>query len=237
MSENLFDTYIEFSYSKLNITTFNKKSGGIEHSHEKDYKIYFFNNEELKFNKLSTIVEKNILEVEKLINKFIKDVYLIIETPETTSIKLSVTKNNEGKKINKKNIMYLIQDGKQQILKLNKSISIIHIIVENYNLDNVNYKFLPLDIKCKNFSIDINFICFPKNLLENFEQLFLKQQIYINQFICSNYLKKFNFENKEQNICQVGRKIVNGFNKQEVVSIPKTIKKHGFFEKLFHFFG
>ena len=46
--------------------------------YEKDYKIYFFNNEELKFNKLSTIVEKNILEVEKLINKFIKQCQVVL---------------------------------------------------------------------------------------------------------------------------------------------------------------
>ena len=32
------------------------------------------------------------------------------------------------------------------------------------------------------------------------------------------------------------KEIVEGINKQEVVSIPKTIKKTGFFEKLFHFF-
>ena len=32
------------------------------------------------------------------------------------------------------------------------------------------------------------------------------------------------------------RLIVEGINKQEVVSIPKILKKKGFFEKLFHLF-
>ena len=66
--------------------------------------------------------------------------------------------------------------------------------------------------------------------------MFLKQQIYVNQFVCSNYIKTFNFTNKEQNICECAKDIVQGANKQEVVSIPKELKKKGFFEKLFHFF-
>ena len=132
--------------------------------------------------------------------------------------------------------MYLIQDAKQQILKSRLDIRVLHIIVENYVYDNVEYKFLPLERKCKKFSIDVKFICFPKNLLKNFEQLFLKQQIFINQFICLNYVKTFNSEYNEKNICELAKDIVNGVNKQEVVSIPKIIKKTGFFEKLFHFF-
>ena len=41
---------------------------------------------------------------------------------------------------------------------------------------------------------------------------------------------------KKKNICEKGKEIAEGINKQEVVSIPKNIKKSGFFEKLFHFF-
>jgi len=133
--------------------------------------------------------------------------------------------------------MYLIQDAKQQILSTNLNLEIIHIVIDNYILDNVIYKYLPLDINCKNFSLDLQFICFPKNLIKDFEELFLKQQILINRFICSNYVRKFNFENRDLDICQKGREIEKGINKQEVVSVPKIIKKTGFFERLFHFFS
>ena len=106
----------------------------------------------------------------------------------------------------------------------------------NYALDNYEYKFLPLNKRCKKFSIDLKFICFPKDVIRNFEQLFSKQQILINKFICSSYVRAFKFENGKDNICELGKNIAKGINKQEVVSIPKTIKKSGFFEKLFHFF-
>ena len=235
MSKKNFHIYLEFSHTELNIAAFNKINNKLEYSNQKLYKSYF-NNNELNFDILQNFVEANILEVEKAIGEFVKDIYLMIETPQSTSINLSVLKNNEGNKITKQDVMYLIQDAKQQILKSNSTIEIIHIITENYNLDNVNHNFLPLDINCKKFSIDIKFICFPKDLLRNFEQLFLKQQIFINKFICSNYVKTFNSKNNEKHICEKGKEIVEGINKQEVVSIPKIIEKTGFFEKLFHFF-
>ena len=235
MSKKNFHIYLEFNYTELNIAAFNKINNKLEYFNQKLYKSYF-NNNELNFDILQNFVEKNILEVEKAIGEFVKDIYLMIETPQSTSINLSVLKNNEGNKITKQDVMYLIQDAKQQILKSNSAIEIIHIITENYNLDNMNYNFLPLDTNCKKFSIDIKFICFPKDLLRNFEQLFLKQQIFINKFICSNYVKTFNSKNNEKHICEKGKEIVEGINKQEVVSIPKIIEKTGFFEKLFHFF-
>tara|TARA_B100000315_G_C14580533_1_gene590236 strand:- start:345 stop:1055 length:711 start_codon:yes stop_codon:yes gene_type:complete len=235
MSKKNFHIYLEFSHTELNIAAFNKINNKLEYSNQKLYKSYF-NNNELNFDILQNFVEKNILEVEKAIREFVKDIYLMIETPQSTSINLSVLKNSEGNKITKQDVMYLIQDAKQQILKSNSAIEIIHIITENYNLDNMNHNFLPLDTNCKKFSIDIKFICFPKDLLRNFEQLFLKQQIFINKFICSNYVKTFNSKNNEKHICEKGKEIVEGINKQEVASIPKIIEKTGFFERLFHFF-
>ena len=79
-------------------------------------------------------------------------------------------RNNEGKKIIKEDAVYLVQDAKQQILKSNQDLGILHIIVENYVLDNVQHKFLPLNQKCNNFSIDVKFICFPKDLLKLMEE-------------------------------------------------------------------
>jgi len=86
----------------------------------------------------------------------------MVETPESISINLSLIKDNEEKKIQKKNVQYLIQDAKQQILRSYYNKKIIHIIVSNYVIDNVAYNYLPLDINCKKFSIAIQFICFQR---------------------------------------------------------------------------
>ena len=95
---------------------------------------------------------------------------------------------------------------------------------------------MPINQKCKKFSIDIKFICFPKDLKKNFEDLFSKHQININRFISLNYLNEFNFINIDKKNCERGRDIIKGINKQEVVLVPKELKKKGFFERLFHLF-
>ena len=75
-----------------------------------------------------------------------------------------------------------------------------------------------------------------KDFSQTFEKLFSKQQIFINRFICLNYIKTLAHINKGQNICEQGKSVVKGINKQEVVSISREPKRKGFFEKLFHFF-
>mgnify|MGYP001176496207 CR=1 FL=1 len=61
-------------------------------------------------------------------------------------------------------------------------------------------------------------------------------QITIEKIICSNYAKSFIDDSNVKNISQIGHKLKHGFNKQEVVIVPKKIEKKGFFEKLFHLF-
>ena len=168
MSEKKFEIYFEFNYLGLNLAAFGKTSGKLEYYKEQNYKSYFDNYKELNFEKLDELLEANILAIEKSTEEFVGDIYLIVETPQSTSIKLSVTKNNEGNEIIKEDAMYLVQDAKKQLLKSNQDLEIIHIIVENYVLDNIQYKFFPSEKKCTKFSIDIIFICFPKDLLKSF---------------------------------------------------------------------
>ena len=236
MSEKNFDIFLEFNFSKLNLAVFDNLNDKIIYYKEQPYESFSSNKQEINFSSLESFLEKEILELEKKVNIFVKNVCLIIETPQSIEIDLSIQKNLEGKKIVKEDAMYIVQDAKQQIIKSNPNFEIIHIIVENYILDNVEYNFLPLGEGCKNFSIYTRFICFPKKFIKNFEKLFLKQQIFISKFICLNYVKSFEFENNQINSCEKGRKILEGINKQEVVSLPKIIKKTGFFEKMFHFF-
>ena len=176
MSKKNFDIYIDLSPKKLSIAAFKKFSG-----HNVFYKGY------LNFENTEKIIEKNIFEIEREIGEFLNDIYLMVESPESFSINLSLIKNNEGKKVEKKNVQYLVQDAKQQILRSYHSKKIIHIIITSYVIDNVAYDYLPLDLNCSKFSIDIKFICFPKNLIKKLEELFNNHQIFINKIICSNY--------------------------------------------------
>ena len=79
--------YFKFNYSKLNLAAFNKINEKLEYYKIVDYSSFFHSNDELNFEKLHKLVEENIIEIEKSIGEFVRDVYLIIETPENMSIK------------------------------------------------------------------------------------------------------------------------------------------------------
>ena len=235
MSKKNFDIYIDLSSNKLSIGAFEKLTGHI--TFFKEYNcLTNLNKNQLNFTNTEKIIEKNIFEIEKETGEFLNDIYLMVETPDSISINLSLIKDNEGKKIEKKNVQYLVQDAKQQILRSYHSKKIVHIIISNYVIDNVVYNYLPLDINCNKFSIDIKFICFPKNLIKKLEEIFNNHEIFINKIICSNYAKSFTKNMPCTNICECGLKLVQGINKQEVVIIPRKLEKKGFFERLFYFF-
>ena len=235
MSKKNFDIYLDLCPTKLSVAAFKKFSG-----HSTFFKEYNcvtnLNKDQLNFENADKTIEKNIFEIEKKTGEFLNDIYLMIETPESISINLSLLKDNEGKKIEKKIVQYLVQDAKQQILRSYHSKKIIHIIITNYLIDNNSYNYLPLNLDCNKFSIDIKFICFPKNLIKKLEELFNSQQIFINKIICSDYAKSFAKNKSHVNVCESGLKLIKGINKQEVTIIPRKLEKKGFFERLFHFF-
>ena len=235
MSEKNFDVYLNISFDKLIISVFKKFDGKIIFFKEHNC-LTNFNKNYLNFNNLEIILENSIREIEKDTNSFLNEIYLMLDTEESMSIYLSLIKDNEGGKIDKKNIQYLVQDAKQQILRSYFDKNITHIIIEKYMVDNVEYSYLPLNISCKKISIDIKFICFPKHLIKKVERLFNNHQILINKIICTKYAQKFNIDNYETNICKIGFQLNSGLNKQEVITVPKILNKKGFFEKLFYFF-
>ena len=235
MSKKNFDIFLDLGSKKLSVAAFKKSD-----SHSFFFKEYDcetnLNKDKLNFENVKKTIEKNIFEIEKNTGEFLEDIYLMVETSESISINLSLIKDNEGKKIEKKNVQYLIQDAKQQILRNHHTKKIIHIIITNYFIDNKSYNYLPLNLDCNKFSIDIKFICFPINLIKKLEELFNSQQILINKIICSDYAKSFIKNKSYMNICESGLKLIKGINKQEVIIVPRKLEKKGFFERLFHFF-
>jgi hypothetical protein len=110
------------------------------------------------------------------------------------------------------------------------------MLIENYRIDNNNYSFLPDDLNCNNFSLDVKFICLPKNLIEELEIILKKYHILINQVLCASYIENF-FDEDHLDVFTTASRIISGHNTNEVLLINKTLKNKGFFEKFFDFFN
>ena len=108
-------------------------------------------------------------------------------------------------------------------------------MIDNYKIDGREFLQLPENLECKNFSIDIQFICLPTEFVKDLENVLKRYQIIINKIVCANYVKNF-FKGKNSNIFEQSDQIIRGCNRNEAKIVNKTIENKGFFEKLFNFF-
>jgi len=209
MNNKNFQTFFDCGFSKVRASTFNKNN--------KDETFYadskFFtdrSNLELKIQKIITFLEKNS-------NEYINNISLMLDSPKTLSIGISLFKKLDGSKLKKRNIQFLVQEAKQQILKHYINHSIAHIIINNYRIDGVDYSYLPDKIKCDFISLDIFFICLPVDMVLYFQNIFSKSNILVNQVICSTYAKSINYKNN-LNLSGHVSFIDVGFNRTSIIS-------------------
>ena len=117
-----------------------------------------------------------------------------------------------------------------------QNMKIIHILIDNYFIDDVHFTKLPLNQKCKNFSLDISFICLPDELIRHIEKTLKNFQISVNRILSASYIYKFT-NDRDINFFKMTSKIIDGYNKNEVNLVNKTSKNRGFFEKFFDLFN
>ena len=130
----------------------------------------------------------------------------------------------------------MLNEAKNQCRNTLRNKKIIHVVIDNYFVDNKIYKFLPQNLNCNFFSIDVSFICLPIDFLKPFEVEINKYQISINRIISYKYIKEL-FSNKNLDVIKMARDTIDGYNPNEVVLVAKKLRNQGFFEKFFHFFN
>ena len=233
MEDNLnFQTFLFISSKKLIISVYSDTNKKV---FEEEF-IVTQNDNYLIFDSLDLFLEKNIFKIEKKLEKFIKKVYIILDTYHFFSIEISLKKNSHGNLFNQKNLDYLLYEAKDYCKKTISDRKIIHMIIENYLVDNKIYSFFPKDMTGNNFSLEVKFICLSNNFIKNLEKILKKYHISLGQVVSANYTHRF-LENNDENIFILTKKIINGHNPNEVMLVEKSQKNEGFFEKFFNFFN
>ena len=228
-----FQTYLYLNNTEYIIYVINKKTNEKIYSEKLEIEE---NSTELKFSKLDEFLDINIFKIEKKLNNFIKDIYVILDSNEFHSIKLSIKKNNNGNLINSETLIHPLNDLKNLCQSNLQNKKIIHFLIEKYLIDNKFFTTLPENVNCNIFSLDTEFICLSKNLIENIEKILKKYHISLNQILSASYLEKFK-DNTDNNIFTTASRIISGHNSNEVLLVSKINKKQGFFERFFNFFN
>ena len=228
-----FQTYLYLNHNKFIIYVSETLSN------EKIYSEKFAikeNSTEFKFDKLDEFLDSNIFKIEKKLNSFVKDIFVILDSKKFHSIKLSIKKKNNGNLINSEALIHPLNDLKNLCRSNLKNERIIHFLIEKYVIDNKFYTILPENMNCNIFSLDTEFICLSKNLIENIEKILKKYHISLNQILSASYVEKFK-DNTDNTIFTTASRIISGHNSNEVLLIGKINKKQGFFERFFNFFN
>jgi len=213
MSISTFEIYVDCGFSKLRASAFHKTN--LKKTPHVESEFLFDHTE------ISTEVQKIITFLEKNTDEYIDKINLMIDSPKMLSIGISVSKKIDGLQLKQDDIQFLVQEAKQQILKYYKNQNIIHIVINNYKINNIDYDYLPLNTKCNFIALDILFICLPEETIEYFKNIFHKFDISVNQIICSSYAKAKNYE--EDLFYQGNISFIDvGFNKTSIITFTNN---------------
>ena len=233
IEEENFETYLSISPKKFEIFLFDKK----------DLKILYKDMLKLKneidllnLENLSNFLDANIFKIEKLADNFIKNIVLIIESDENSYVNICIKKKNYENLINYKNLEIALTETKDLFKENYQKQNIMHMVVKNYSVNGKNYSSFINDINGDYLSLEVNFISMPSNFELILDKILEKYQIKIDKFLDCKYLIEQSKDNKFE-LPNIANKIINGYNQNEVILVPKNLKNKGFFENFFQLFS
>ena len=226
--------FFGISDDKIYISFFEK--GKDEYKSEINFEIPDTLNNELNFKIILNLLKDNIRKLEKKLGLFLNSGNISIQSSTYQSIQFSIKDIFDEKKLNKKVITDIVRTGIYQFQNHEKNLSIIHIIINKYVIDDNVYKFYPNDIKFKKIVLELEFICLDKNLINKVKNLFNECKIQINKIVSYEYAKNFSVNIKDDTMCVSAHKVLNGANRSEVYLDESPPKKPSIFNSIFNFF-
>ena len=231
--ETEFETYLSITPNKFGIYVFDTKNSN--NLYDEEFKLQS-NNQNLNDKFLIKFLEKNIFKIEKLTGKFIKNIYLLIDSKNILNLSIGIKKKNYSNIINNKYLQNILTDAKDLFNENYQDYKIMHIIIKNYLVDNIHYSKLKSDLKGDQLCLELSFLSIRTDLCKQIEKILENYQIKVIKYLDKNYLEDF-FKASNLQISQMAHKILNGHNLNEVKIVPKIVKKFGFFEKFFQLFS
>ena len=195
----MLETFIDFGTYKTRLGVFNTSSSSRDYFIEKKTQSNV-SIEDINLHDFDKKIKELIQTTEKKINHHIKDLNVMLDLSSFSSIDVSLKKNYEGKNISLEDIQILLQESRQMFQENNKNNKIIHMIVKKFIFDEKVFLEIPENnLKCNNLTLEIKFICYPNNILDKIQNIFNYNDVVVNNFSCSTYVKSLNYNKLFQN--------------------------------------
>ncbi len=230
--EQVFENYLSISPNKFGIYLFDKKN------HKNLYKkelILNDNSTSLNFYSLEKFLDNNVLEIEKLSGKFVENIFFILEDKKIFSLDIGIKKKNYKGIVTKEYLENSLIDAKDLFRENYPNQEIMHMIINKYFFNKKSYLSFKEDLISDHIGLEIQFKSITNSIIHDLNKILENYQIKIIKFIDGSYVK--NFSSKETDLVEMSHKILNGYNANEVLILPKNPKKLAFFEKFFQLFS
>ena len=226
-----FETYLSISQNKFGIYLFDNKNRSNLYAKE----ITFEKTDFINHSHLKQFLDDNIFRIEKLVGKFIENIFIIIENENILNTQIGIKQKNYRPSKSNVYLKSSITNAKDLFKENYPNEKIMHIIINNYLIDGKNYSYIQDNLEYEQLNLVIEFKSLSNEIIYNLNKLLQNYQINIIKFLDGNYVK--NFFNKDMEISKMAFDILNGCNVNEVMVVQKNTKKSGFFEKFFQLFS
>ena len=208
MNEKSLNVFIDFGSSKIRLGIFNQENSKSILVLEKEC-ISNFSLKNFDIKNSNEIVKDLIKSAEKKIDNHIKNINLMIDTPDMFSIDISIKKNSDSKKYSKNDINSLLNESKSLVQKNYINKKIIHMIVKKFIFDDKEYFEIPHEeINYNSLIIELKFICFADQVWKSLQNSFSKNYLNIDNLYCSSYVRSSSYNS-----------LFNNFNKKVILDI------------------
>ena len=230
--ENDLQHYLSISPNKFGLYLFDTKSlknlykEEITFNRDRDF---------LNYDLLKKFLDDNVLKIEKLSGKFVENIILIFEDEKIFNLEFGIKKKNYNSLITKEYLENSLIEAKDLFRENHQDQEIIHMIINKYLMNGETYSLFEENLKTDYFGLEINFKSISRNTIYDLNKILENYQIKITKFLDRSYVKA-NFS-EDIELAEMSYKILSGYNQNEVIFVPKSIKKLGFFEKFFQLFS
>ena len=228
-----FETYLSISLNKFEIYLFDTIN---QTNLYKEEKILKNRTSSIDYNNLKIFLDDNIFKIEKLTGKFIKDIFLILENEKIFNLVIGIKKKNYNNFINQEYLQNSLIEAKDLFKENYQNEKIMHMIINKYLINDKKFSSIQNKLESDHLGLEIEFKSISINFIYDINKILENYHIKIIKYVDGNYVKTF-FKYSNIDVSEMAHKILKGFNENEVMVVPKNIKKLAFFEKFFQLFS
>ena len=204
-------------------------------NHQKKYLMPESLDDNLNLTILTKFILEKVKDFEKDVGSFMEEVNVITDA-KYNKFSLSLKSKHSSNQIKETDIVRLISDAKQLVMRNNKNCHILHVLVDQYIIDGKKYFEFPENLDYKEFIVDLSFITINNSTVKMLNRILKECNIEVKKIISHQYSSNF-AEKIDISPCIAGKKVIDGINPSEVMTHNLYTKKQGLFEKMFNFFS